>query len=369
MTSETLAGEVDFQKKVQYLESTMNFLKKQHHDVLDALHAEVDRLKRHNQELQYQIAMLQAFPVSNTDFSAAKTTQENTDSRTTLGTTTKMVTNVTDDDDDVSNAVTSQQDDAKDDLKDTKKKLDKLQMTFMEEEVNEIKKMLKDEKLQNIRLRDQLAKETANKPPSSVIGGLSQLVYSNVVPHRPSEPKPSSEHQQQQQQHSNRAPKGAASLPFGASVEPLQVRVYPQLPRPPTLQECEVIIRHLVNENGKQSNELSKMKTDLRDVLYTHKWTPDSYLLAKSYLPDDDEDESATTSNRKDPTNQKLSSQQQQQPRAFVSTPKDNVILPSTMQAMSYRLTERKNPRLLPRRRLVSHQALGLNTTKEGGIQ
>ena len=29
------------------------------------------------------------------------------------------------------------------------------------------------------------------------------------------------------------------------------------------------------------------MKSDLREVLYSHKWTPDAYLLAKAYVADD----------------------------------------------------------------------------------
>lgn len=39
---------VDLQKKVQQLENTVAFLRKQHRDVLEALHEEVDRLKRRN---------------------------------------------------------------------------------------------------------------------------------------------------------------------------------------------------------------------------------------------------------------------------------------------------------------------------------
>ena len=34
-----------------------------------------------------------------------------------------------------------------------------------------------------------------------------------------------------------------------------------------------------------------RLKTDLRDVLYSHKWTPDAYLLAKAYIAEDDEKE------------------------------------------------------------------------------
>ena len=39
--------------------------------------------------------------------------------------------------------------------------------------------------------------------------------------------------------------------------------------------------------------QLNQLKTDLRDVLYSHKWTPDAYLLAKAYIAADDEKETA----------------------------------------------------------------------------
>ena len=31
-------------------------------------------------------------------------------------------------------------------------------------------------------------------------------------------------------------------------------------------------------------SQLNQLKSDLRDVLYSHKWTPDAYLLAKAYI-------------------------------------------------------------------------------------
>ena len=32
------------------------------------------------------------------------------------------------------------------------------------------------------------------------------------------------------------------------------------------------------------SLQLMQIKADLRDVLYSHKWTPDAYLMAKAYV-------------------------------------------------------------------------------------
>jgi len=33
--------------------------------------------------------------------------------------------------------------------------------------------------------------------------------------------------------------------------------------------------------------QLSKLKSDLNDALYSDKWTPDAYLLAKSYMAEE----------------------------------------------------------------------------------
>lgn len=39
--------------------------------------------------------------------------------------------------------------------------------------------------------------------------------------------------------------------------------------------------------------QLSQLKYDLRDVLYSHKWTPDAFLLAKAYVIQDEARETA----------------------------------------------------------------------------
>ena len=57
--------------------------------------------------------------------------------------------------------------------------------------------------------------------------------------------------------------------------------------RQPTLEECEAIIRDLQSKNHKQAHELLQIKADLKDVLYSHKWTPDAFLMARAYLSED----------------------------------------------------------------------------------
>ena len=55
---------------------------------------------------------------------------------------------------------------------------------------------------------------------------------------------------------------------------------------PPTLEECKLVIKHLENKTSQQAHELVQIKADLRDVLYSHKWTPDAFLMARAYITD-----------------------------------------------------------------------------------
>ncbi len=56
--------------------------------------------------------------------------------------------------------------------------------------------------------------------------------------------------------------------------------------RPPTLEECKMVIEQLETKTSQQAHELVQIKADLRDVLYSHKWTPDAFLMARAYIAD-----------------------------------------------------------------------------------
>ena len=58
-------------------------------------------------------------------------------------------------------------------------------------------------------------------------------------------------------------------------------------PKAPTLEECEAIIQELHKKSRQQAHELLQIKADLRDVLYSHKWTPDAFLMARAYVSRD----------------------------------------------------------------------------------
>ncbi|XP_041754383.1 coiled-coil domain-containing protein 74A isoform X1 [Coregonus clupeaformis] len=71
------------------------------------------------------------------------------------------------------------------------------------------------------------------------------------------------------------------------SLQPLRIHSSPSHPpRPPTLQECEVIIRQLYNANSLQSQEIIRVKAVLRDIVFNKKITPENYIMTKAYLAD-----------------------------------------------------------------------------------
>lgn len=59
--------------------------------------------------------------------------------------------------------------------------------------------------------------------------------------------------------------------------------------RPLNLADSKTMIGHLQMVNRQQKHELQQIKADLRDVLYSHRWTPDAFLLARAYVADDEE--------------------------------------------------------------------------------
>lgn len=114
---------------------------------------------------------------------------------------------------------------------------------------------------------------------------------------------------------------GTKSLPESTgglitSLNPLRIHSSPtEPPRAPTLRECEVIIRQLYNANSLQSQEVSapnphktqvilslfyanvwavcvfpqilRIKAVLRDIVFNRKITPESYIMAKTYVADE----------------------------------------------------------------------------------
>ena len=58
-------------------------------------------------------------------------------------------------------------------------------------------------------------------------------------------------------------PVEALKLPYNATVTPLQVHLPSAPPRPPTLAECEVIMKHMQQTNDRQAHEVIPLYNDM----------------------------------------------------------------------------------------------------------
>ncbi|XP_006821094.1 coiled-coil domain-containing protein 74A-like isoform X2 [Saccoglossus kowalevskii] len=168
------------------------------------------------------------------------------------------------------------------------------------QKIDELKKLFLEEEIDNLR------------------GSISEIA------------KPSRPHSQLQ----------LAVEALNPSLEPLQVHPKSQPPRPPTLEECEMIIRHFQRQNDKQSHELMRLKADLKDVLYSHKWTPDAYLLAKAYVAAEEGDHDPLTGAAKLPKIP-FKGQSRKLPEAAFQT-REHVSLPALKQTMGNKVVDRK---------------------------
>ncbi|XP_072355635.1 coiled-coil domain-containing protein 74B isoform X3 [Scyliorhinus torazame] len=124
---------------------------------------------------------------------------------------------------------------------------------------------------------------------------------------------------------------------FVTSLTPLLIQIDPSgSPRAPTLQECAIIVRHLHNTSSLQSQELLRLKTSLKDLLYSNKWTPDAYLLAKAYLADLSQERDIVQLPKVP-----LKELPKKLPETVLPTA-DRVILPALKQTVGNRATERQ---------------------------
>lgn len=93
---------------------------------------------------------------------------------------------------------------------------------------------------------------------------------------------------------------GESAAALSPSVAQPGDQLYLSPQQPATLEECETVIKQLQHKNGQQTHELMQIKADLRDVLYSHKWTPDAYLLARAYVVDEKKEKDGEQQHNKD---------------------------------------------------------------------
>ncbi|XP_037548081.1 coiled-coil domain-containing protein 74A [Nematolebias whitei] len=119
------------------------------------------------------------------------------------------------------------------------------------------------------------------------------------------------------------------------SLHPLQIHSIPSRPpRAPTLHEREVIIQQLYNANSLQSQELIRVKALLREIVLSKKITPESYILAKSYLTD------GACKSVEDKKLPKLSLQSS--PENTSGTVQSRLVLPALKQRLASNIAERR---------------------------
>ncbi|XP_041825821.1 coiled-coil domain-containing protein 74A [Melanotaenia boesemani] len=146
------------------------------------------------------------------------------------------------------------------------------------------------------------------------------------------------------------------------SLQPLRIHSSPSHPpRPPTLRECEVIIRQLYNANSLQSQEITRVKALLRDIVLSKKITPENYILTKAYLID------GTCKSVEEKKFPKLSLQSFPEKTSGLS--QSGVVLPALKQSFTSNIADRqRKTRALQRERLKRISLTGTKLPQRGGF-
>ncbi|XP_071945384.1 uncharacterized protein [Antedon mediterranea] len=230
-------SDMDQTARLHHLEKSIDFLKHQHEEILRSLHEEIGKLKLENKDLHFKVIMARGNSPPGSD-------KSNESSRKSLTSAEENVPVI-------AQAVS----------------LDEFKSRFLEGEQRELRYALQEARNRNLYLQQMLEQAINRRTPNIETG------QQTTPPHRGmSHPDP----------------------PMPVSTRPLKIqRPTDSSPRSPTLDECEIIIRHLQESNERQNYELTRLKADLKDVLYSHKWTPDAYLLAKAYIAEEDGDTNA----------------------------------------------------------------------------
>ncbi|XP_072355626.1 coiled-coil domain-containing protein 74B isoform X2 [Scyliorhinus torazame] len=281
--------EMDPNLRVITLENNLQFLQEQHSETLGKLHEEIELLKRANQDLHFKMIMNQRLSPQGCS-SCVSPTGSFTDT-----------------------AQLSCRDHSTG--RKFPQKGNQRRAALQEDRVKEQRTALKEPQ-KHSSARRKLSTETANRRSS---GTEASQQPSSALPVLTLQP----DLDQTQM--------------FVTSLTPLLIQIDPSgSPRAPTLQECAIIVRHLHNTSSLQSQELLRLKTSLKDLLYSNKWTPDAYLLAKAYLADLSQERDIVQLPKVP-----LKELPKKLPETVLPTA-DRVILPALKQTVGNRATERQ---------------------------
>lgn len=348
----------DITQKLAQREKDISFLKTQHRDVLRGLHSEIERLKAENKELQFKLVMRKG----------KEDEQELGDK--SVDDVSEIVDQGCEKEGCCKGGCGEEEDDEANDMQ-----------TLFEKELSDLRACLKEQLERNAELSNEmeLLRQHHQKLVNQSISGMHSPTHRTpptVYPHSSvpavSHPVPGTNsfgpasqqtvpmfppisgqghtHLVSQSGHLYQPlpAQNRESLPMyrlsgtGLSAgSELQIIVPGQLPRPPTLLECEAIIRHLQQVNDKLQHELVSVRSDLRDVLYSSKWTPDAFLLAKKYVKDDSTvnvaQAEAVYNNYQQPDRPHVSHQTTSHPRGIA----DGVSLPPLKPNLENRVADR----------------------------
>ncbi|XP_014790903.1 coiled-coil domain-containing protein 74B [Octopus bimaculoides] len=355
----------DSNRRLQYLERSMEMLKKQHCEILQSLHQEIDDLKRQNKDLNFKIIMSQKDSRSSLACDVSGTEGDGgNDDKTVLTEEQRRGTEERTDDGDDKHG----DDDVNDD-NDGQQRLSVLSVDRQEGE----------------DVKDVIVGERSDLSDLSHLGDLVEgNKLSDLTDAALSQEGGIQETQNRELKMDKGAPGHTSHINKILTIESLRFQLaqfganfhndvkftghhsamHPYITtnshmnQHMSILELQNMIKDLQEVNDSQSHELQALKSDLRDVLYSHKWTPDAYLIAKAYIAFDDA--KAAQKDRSKPlrSTPKLLSKKELEERGAASVA-DNLTLPPLKQTVGNAAVERrKRTRTLQKRRLKDREMM-----------
>ncbi|EDO31476.1 predicted protein [Nematostella vectensis] len=264
VSAPSTSSDLNSNQRVKSLENSLDFLQAQHSQVLDNLHDEIERLKEENKALKFKIVMI-AGGIS-TEGNVSSNQRDNN----------------------------SQPEEAQIHSKKEPRKSsgsDKMRSCLPSQE------RVSSRSLQEKKVTSGTPATSGVKPGSARGSGKSRSANKQKTKPQVVNDKPLPPPNMAGSQHalSHKTPQAPFQKSVTDSQQVFMVTIrkdnsievhFPteSAPRSPTLSECKTIIKQQQEMNSKQAQELTRLKSDLREAANSNKWSSDTYLLTKSYV-------------------------------------------------------------------------------------
>lgn len=285
VVSALLQGQgLDQEQRIDHVEKTIDYLRMQHAETLSNLHKEIEQLKAENKDLNFQLVMARTgVNLAKVDKGVSPTLNENSTLQST--------------DSEQAGSLVANQNEAE-----SREEDNSLQPAVTESfNTNIVEQASRSSAKKNKRTgtgKKGVATKATPTPPLSAKSTNSRSKTSartKTKLQNPQEKRPNLSSPYAFELSATPSSPTKQAIPSGKSllvvtIKEKTVKVHmptDSAPRSPTLVECKAIIKHQQETNKRQEQELSKLKSDLNDALYSDKWTPDAYLLAKSYVAEE----------------------------------------------------------------------------------